>query len=159
MTALHSRIEEEVTSSATVDVAPLTFEGFELFPPGKMNLIVARFVAPQQLRRLRDSVWRTCLEHGVAIKDDDEWMPHVTLGKLSATKSQVSRVSCRQLTPLAQSMTKAPRQAMTPLGLTLLGSRPKQAWLDWDEALAFVARPDESDDEHAPAAGPIVGAP
>merc|ERR1711920_410309 len=51
-----------------------------------------------------------------------------------ATKAQVGRVSCALMNP-----PDFPPGCQKPQGLTLLGARPKQAWLDWDEALLFTA--------------------
>ena len=56
---------------------------------------------------------------------DDEWLPHVTLGKLQASKAQLGNVSCKALEPFA------PKMPIMVNGLMLLGMRPKQLWLDW----------------------------
>mmetsp|Transcript_5699 Transcript_5699/g.10202 ORF Transcript_5699/g.10202 Transcript_5699/m.10202 type:complete len:302 (+) Transcript_5699:1-906(+) len=132
---VHGEIQELAT--ATVSDAHLTFKGLELFPPEKMNLIIAHFETPGLLQELRTAAWRICLKYGVALKDDEEWMAHVTLGKLRATKAQVGRVSCRSIASPAFAA-----GSLKPLGLTLLGARPKQVWLDWEEALLFAAAED-----------------
>jgi len=133
VTALHGEIQAKTRRNSALE-GHLEFKAFELFPPEKMNLIIARFEAPPFLRELRQFTWAICLKYGVAMKDDEDWMPHITLGKIKATKAQVGHVSCHSL--VAPTLDGA---ALQPLGLTLLGSRPKQVWLDWDEALLFAA--------------------
>jgi len=132
LAALYGEVQDVVTTA--VQAGQLEFNCFELFPPDKQNLIIARFNAPLQLQELRDASWRICLKYGVAVKDDADWMAHVTLGKIRATKAQVGWVSCN-----AVAGPTFPAGSLKPVGLTLLGARPKQAWLDWDEALLFVA--------------------
>lgn len=56
---------------------------------------------------------------------DDEWLPHVTLGKLQASKAQLGGVTVAALEEFA------PKLPIMVQGLTLLGTRPKQLWLDW----------------------------
>eukprot|EP00928_Gymnodinium_smaydae_P013061 TRINITY_DN14760_c0_g2_i1.p1 TRINITY_DN14760_c0_g2~~TRINITY_DN14760_c0_g2_i1.p1 ORF type:complete len:548 (+),score=76.72 TRINITY_DN14760_c0_g2_i1:83-1726(+) len=129
--ALHGKINDTIQGVADSDLLSFKFAGFELFPPDKMNLIIARFQASEQLHSLRKLLWETCVEFGVAKKDDGEWMPHVTLGKLRATRAQVGLVSCRSLPTLI------PSSACRPLGLSLLGAIPKQCNLNWKEAFAF----------------------
>ena len=41
----------------------LNFERFQLFPPGKMNVVVARFQANEYLLRLRSLIMNVCREH------------------------------------------------------------------------------------------------
>lgn len=135
LSKLHGELQELATS--TISDAHLTFKSLELFPPEKMNLVIAHFDTPRLLQELRNAAWKVCLKYGVALKDDEEWMAHVTLGKLRATKAQVGRVSCRSIVPPAFVL-----DSLKPLGLTLLGSRPKQVWLDWEDALLFAAEED-----------------
>lgn len=122
------------------EIEELPFNRFELFPPGKQNLVIARFFAPKRLVRLRRQLWRSCLQRKAALKVDDEWLPHVTLGKLQASKAQVGQVDCRRLEALV------PQKRLMVEGVTLLGLRPKQLWLDWDEAFRFRA-PEKSGEE------------
>ena len=49
----------------------------------------------------------------------------MTLGKLQASKAQLAEVSVAALEKFA------PRRPIMVHGLTLLGTRPKQLWLDW----------------------------
>lgn len=135
--AMHSELHQ-IVSTSVIDVE-LSFKCFDLFPPDKRNLIIAQFEAPLVLQRLRASVWKVCLKYGVALRDDSEWMPHITMGKIKATKAQAGRASCRALS--APSFLVG---SLRPSGLTLLGSRPKQAWLNWDGELAF-AEPEIND--------------
>lgn len=132
LAALHAEISK--LSQNCVAAGDLVFKGFECFPPEKMNLIIARFDAPGFLQSLRSAVWQVCLKYGVAMKDDSEWTAHVTLGKIKATKAEVGMVSCTSMVAPV-----FPRGCFEPVGIALLGARPKQAWLDWDEALLFPA--------------------
>eukprot|EP00747_Dinoflagellata_sp_TGD_P210761 gnl/TRDRNA2_/TRDRNA2_84018_c0_seq2.p1 gnl/TRDRNA2_/TRDRNA2_84018_c0~~gnl/TRDRNA2_/TRDRNA2_84018_c0_seq2.p1 ORF type:complete len:220 (+),score=42.91 gnl/TRDRNA2_/TRDRNA2_84018_c0_seq2:68-727(+) len=147
---LHSAVQEEVAAVATcAAAAPLVFSGFELFPPGKMNLVVARFEAPEVLLHLHAAVLEACKKHGASIPSsvwhrlagDGAWTPHVTLGKIRATRAQIGKASCDGLHDLA------PVRMATPCGLTLLGERPPRAWCDWDQALSFAATEDDTDVE------------
>jgi hypothetical protein len=145
---LHSAVCTEVeTQATTASLTSMNFRGFELFPPGKRNQVAALFEPSPPLKQLRVSIlsrfkascpslparfWRD-------VEDDGDWLPHVTLGKIGATTEQVGRLCCQNnvltaMTPLAA----------WPRGITLLGERPKRAWLDWDEALSFAAMRDEA---------------
>lgn len=140
--ALHEGACEGVRSCAADAAAqPLHFLDFELFPPGKANQVAARFQPTESLVRMR----RTFLEHlrkaspslpdrfWKDIEEEGDWLPHVTLGKIGATMPQIGRLSCSQAL-----QDRAPASAKAR-GLTLLGERPKRAWLNWTEELAFVA--------------------
>jgi len=129
---LHGDLLEVVSGADSMQTGQLEFKSFELFPPDKQNLIIAHFEAPPTLQALRKALWNVCLKYGVAVKDDEDWMAHVTLGKIKATKAQVCRVTCAALPAPA-----FPAGSLKPLGLTLLGARPRQAWLDWADALLF----------------------
>mmetsp|Transcript_64103 Transcript_64103/g.181996 ORF Transcript_64103/g.181996 Transcript_64103/m.181996 type:complete len:230 (+) Transcript_64103:67-756(+) len=150
LVALHAAVAREVAAAGQAAAAPLVFQGFELFPPQKCNLVVARFAAPRALLELREAVLAACKVHGVALpaslwsllEREGAWSPHATLGKIGASRARVGGCSCRGL---ARSLPAAPAGAR-PLGLTLLGERPKRAWCDWDDALAFQA-PDAAEEE------------
>jgi len=145
---LHSEIQNALLDA---DVqGHLEFKGFELFGnPNKksMKQIIARFEAPESLQKLRDVVWRTCLAHDVGKADDDDWVAHVTLGEINATKAQAGAVSCRHVGAPSFAVS-----SLKPLGVTLLGARPKRAWLNWDDALLLnVALPErKAANEEAP---------
>ena len=119
----------------------LTCSAFELFPPGKRNLLVARFVAPVRLCALRKELWELCTAAGVALADDGEWIPHVTLGKFRATKAQAGRLTCAGLVErLAdaddggdQDRTIGPVVGMRcgASGTMLVGEQPRRAPLCW----------------------------
>lgn len=128
---LHQELSEIVRESK-VEQCELPFKRFEFFPPRKQNLIIARFEAPKSLVKLRRQLWQCCLRHNASLKIDDEWLPHVTLGKLQASKAQLGNVSCKALEPFA------PKMPIMVNGLMLLGMRPKQLWLDWEEAFQFA---------------------
>jgi len=67
------------------------------------------------------------------LEGEGAWMPHVTLGKIRASKAQIGAVSCNHAT--LQSL--VPTAPAMPQGLTLLGERPPRIWCDWDAALEF----------------------
>lgn len=89
---------------ATVTVS-LRFAGLALFPPGKLNLVVALFDAPPALHATHARVVDACRGRGVersgsarqlaetaTERNNARWQPHVTLGKIRASKSEVGRV-------------------------------------------------------------------
>ncbi|CAE8742947.1 unnamed protein product [Polarella glacialis] len=135
-------MQEEVALASQVTLlwSQLSFCGFELFPPGKMNLVVARFEPSPSLLQLREAALSRCKEDGLSLpsslfsllEQEGAWPPHVTLGKIRATKSDVGAARCG-----AQMAVLAPTGALQPSGLTLLGERPPRAWCDWDGALTF----------------------
>lgn len=144
---LHQELSDIVKES-DLEQCELPFKRFELFPPGKQNLIIARFEAPKLLVKLRRSLWRCCLKHNASLKIDDEWLPHVTLGKLQASKAQLGGVTVAALEEFA------PKLPIMVQGLTLLGTRPKQLWLDWEEAFQF-REPQQPQQPQQPAANSI----
>jgi len=130
---LHERLCRELLDEGLS--TPMAFKGFEIF--GKMNVVVATFDAPQSMLDLRDRVLQACLKDPSfppafikLLKEQVERIPHITLGKIRATRAQLSSVSCRRL--------RASLKAAQPKGLTMLGERPKRARLDWDAALEFL---------------------
>lgn len=137
--SLHAAVQT-ATASSEAAAAPLEFLHFELFPPGKLNQVAARFAATpslrllragvlEQLRRLAPSLPR---RFWAGIEEEGDWLPHVTLGKLTgATAAEIGRLSCHG--PL---QARAPSAARAQ-GLTLLGEPPKRVWLDWHDALAL----------------------
>jgi len=146
---LHGAVQAEVqgwTSAGEPPTMPLAFSGFEFFPPEKTNLVVARFKATPGMLKLRAAVLAACREHAVSlpasyyslIEGEGTWSPHVTLGKIRASRSELSRASCNG----ASLQALAPAGPAQPMGLTLLGERPQRAWCDWDAGLAFRALPD-----------------
>jgi len=145
--SLHAAVRaavEAAASEAELPTTPLAFRGFELFPPEKMNLVVARFGATPELLRLREAVLAACREHAVTlpasyftlIEGEGAWSPHVTLGKIRASRIELGRASCAG----SGLQALAPAGPLRPMGLTLLGERPQRAWCDWDVALAFGTR-------------------
>lgn len=139
--AVHAAICEEVAAVSVSAAAPLAFHGFQLFPPGKSNLVVACFEPSPSLLELRHAVLRRVRECGLSLpksffamlEGEGRWMPHVTLGKVRASKVQIGGVSCspatfHSLVPTAPAM---------PLGLTMLGAPPVRVRCNWDSALEF----------------------
>jgi len=140
----YAQICEKVSdalSEADTLTAPLEFIGFELFPPQKRNLVVARFKTTDALLRLRDAMFASLRTQGISmpasfftlIEGEGAWSPHVTLGRIRASKAQIGSASCNT-TGLS---TLAPSKPLQPHGLTLLGERPPRAYCDWDDPLMF----------------------
>eukprot|EP00746_Dinoflagellata_sp_MGD_P112156 gnl/MRDRNA2_/MRDRNA2_49116_c0_seq1.p1 gnl/MRDRNA2_/MRDRNA2_49116_c0~~gnl/MRDRNA2_/MRDRNA2_49116_c0_seq1.p1 ORF type:complete len:587 (+),score=114.43 gnl/MRDRNA2_/MRDRNA2_49116_c0_seq1:77-1837(+) len=154
--AVHAAICEEVAAAGASAAAPLAFRGFELFPPTKSNLIVACFEPSPFLVELRNAVLRRVRECGLSLskslftmlEGDGAWMPHVTLGKIRASKAQIGGVSCSH----AAFHSLGPTAPALPKGLTLLGERPPRAWCNWDSALEFGRDRTEADSQDADAA-------
>eukprot|EP00658_Telonema_sp_P-2_P009987 TRINITY_DN13731_c0_g1_i1.p1 TRINITY_DN13731_c0_g1~~TRINITY_DN13731_c0_g1_i1.p1 ORF type:complete len:218 (-),score=26.14 TRINITY_DN13731_c0_g1_i1:715-1368(-) len=61
----HQRVAQ-VVRSADLALQRLPLDGLDLFPPGKQNLIVARFKAPQGLVALQRAVVQIARESGIA---------------------------------------------------------------------------------------------
>merc|ERR550537_1975729 len=95
--AVHAAICEEVAEAGSSTIDPLAFRGFELFPPGKSNLVVACFEPSPALIELRHAVLRRIRKCGLSLpkslfamlEGEGAWMPHVTLGKIRASKAQI----------------------------------------------------------------------
>merc|ERR1712086_114739 len=79
------------------------------------------------------------------IEGEGTWTPHVTLGKIRATKDEVGKASCTG----SKLRSLAPAIPLKIRGLTMLGERPPRAWCDWDQALAFGALDTEKCGEQA----------
>lgn len=85
---------------------PLTLTSFELFPPGKNNLVVASFEAPRALHDLHARVMEASLKVGLGTsgsvrralaatareRNEALWRPHMTLGKIKASRAEVDKV-------------------------------------------------------------------
>lgn len=146
----HAGLCAKVAEALNQPESPITrlqFQAFELFPPEKMNLVVARFAPTEPLLNLRSEVLDLCHSQGISmpssffslIEGEGAWSPHVTLGKIRASRAEVGLASCSN----AALQALAPTVAATPLGLTLLGERPPRAWCDWDTPLVFEEDEDE----------------
>lgn len=68
------------------------FVGLDLFPPNKKNLIVARFEGSNNILKNVLSI-KTHIQNTLGyIIDTDQLVPHITLGKLSINKSELSEL-------------------------------------------------------------------
>ena len=144
----------------------IKISGICVFPPGKSNLIVARFDVPRDLRELEQVVARSARAAGISVPsssrageleveegDENDWVPHVTLGKVRASRDAVQGAGMRAADRVWQMCgcgtdegvgPFAPRHGLlnallaAPLdGLVLCGEQPKQAWIDWKHTLQF----------------------
>mmetsp|Transcript_8572 Transcript_8572/g.19742 ORF Transcript_8572/g.19742 Transcript_8572/m.19742 type:complete len:201 (-) Transcript_8572:137-739(-) len=116
------------------DPGVLRFRELQLFPPGKMNLVVAVFDATPGLHALQRTLVNECGLAGLA-RWNQEWIAHCTLGKIGASKQQLARV--------AISPPEIPEAArhFEANAIILCGERPKKPWLDWDTGLSFRQEP------------------
>jgi len=142
--ALYEELCNVVADGVSVDdglKSPLRFLGFDLFPPGKQNLVVARFAPTKSLLSLRDTVLDACKKHAVSLptslfqqlEGEGTWSPHVTLGKIQASRAIIGNASCTG----SGIQALAPTTSFQPCGLTLLGEPPPRVWFDWTEPFTF----------------------
>ena len=127
---------------ASGGLSPLRFVDFQLFPPTKHNLLIARFEASPRLCALRRELWSLCTAAGVGLADDGDWVPHVTLGKFRATKAQVGQLTCAGLEDRLAAddngggdydrvIPSVPDVRYVPFEITLVGEQPKRVPLSW----------------------------
>lgn len=146
LAAFHAAVAAAATlagDDARDDV--LVFTGLRVFPPGKNNLVVAEYAAPSWLTMLQASVERIAAEHGIITSGSvrrntavanvnamPRWVPHVTLGKIRATRLAVGGVGealVRQGAMMAKVTPAVLRLGLD--GLNVGGFQPRQRWLDW----------------------------
>jgi len=83
-----------IINSKLIQHYELTYEGYKLFPPNKQNLIVVTFTCSQKLlERINDIVIIMEKNGFVGLKQLNNFTPHITLGKIRATKQQIDRIS------------------------------------------------------------------
>lgn len=119
----------------------LRVRGFELFPPGKQNLVTCHFTASEGLHTLQQGVAQA-VANVITLPPgaDEPWEPHATLGKIGASTAQLGGIRIA-LPPLAV-------EGFTPKGLLLSGQTLRQAWLDWgSDGLPFVPQDLEEEGE------------
>ena len=145
----------------------MRLSGISAFPPGKRNLLVAQFEAPQSLRDLQSRIEETAISAGIIPRPKGDlgiWTPHVTLGKVRASKAVVEKAVSGAATHVwnlcggeghehdvkEQQQLQEGLESAAPMsrvrdallvapasGLILRGEQPKQAWIDWEETLRF----------------------
>eukprot|EP00929_Paragymnodinium_shiwhaense_P118691 TRINITY_DN90607_c0_g1_i1.p1 TRINITY_DN90607_c0_g1~~TRINITY_DN90607_c0_g1_i1.p1 ORF type:complete len:273 (-),score=64.98 TRINITY_DN90607_c0_g1_i1:300-1118(-) len=118
----------------------LEVEKFELFPPGKLNLVVARL----KFRSRRDEIWArrlylqvhdACKKAGLKLRgaplscesasdaavmaNSSDFQPHITLGKIQASAKTIGSVTVRTLN---EQLTASARQQRLPLAERADGS-------------------------------------
>jgi len=122
----HTILSENIGGGKTFN---LSFTGFSLFPPEKSNLVVARFTADKALYGVGENLvgaTETVGLNGVRAKHNFE--PHITLGKIGATKEQVQRLIKRG--PIIPDPTAHVLKFQTD-GFYLCGTHPPQGYFDW----------------------------
>ena len=60
----------------------LIFEGYELFPPQKQNLVIGRFSPGSSIMDVRNTIVTNIGPANLKDKEPYLWIPHITLGKL-----------------------------------------------------------------------------
>lgn len=156
--AWHARLVATIQAAIAGEVT-MRLSGISVFPPGKFNLLVARFDAPTKLHELQRLVKEGARTAGIASSgsqaesEGGAWVPHVTLGKVRASRAVVGTAAARAAEHAWQLCGQGVDEglgAFAPMhghlnallvaptdGLTLCGDQPKQAWLDWQETLRF----------------------
>lgn len=155
-------LHRELVAAVQATTAPCTLEftGLELFPPGKNNLVVAVFRPSPGLSALQAAVEVHVRKAGVPDSDsarraddhfDDRtgvqasaWVPHVTLGKIKASRAHVDSAGRQLLARCQQDAAHRIARASENHGahtverVVLLGAMPRRRWCDWD-ALVIAA--------------------
>ena len=162
LAAWHRQVRVAVQDSGSHSDATMRLVGFDVFPPGKNNLVVARFEVPMWLRELQKRVEEEAHAAGLGVSDSHAkaihgaWVPHVTLGKVRANRTQVVDAASRaaahawlvcgrgvdeghgEFAPI-HGLLDSLKMALADR-LTLCGEQPKQLWIDWRETLRFVGQ-------------------
>ena len=140
----------------------LRLNGISVFPPGKSNLLCATFHAPVRLHELQRLVEEGAHSAGIRSSGSQAqleyggWVPHVTLGKVRASKAAVEGAAsgaARCVWHLCGHGVDEGVGAFAPVhgvmdsllaapvdGLSLCGEQPKQLWrdcTDWRQTLKF----------------------
>jgi 2'-5' RNA ligase len=112
------------------------FTGFALFPPGKCNLVVAKFEAvDKELHAYAEHLLKSAETVGLTgLREKHNLDPHVTLGKINATKVQVGALS-KHGGPNIPDLDQVAKEWTTD-GCYLCGKVPPQAFLDWNFTLS-----------------------
>jgi 2'-5' RNA ligase len=144
-------IKAGICSRQSQSPCHLVFAGLSLFPPGKLNLLVAHFKPSPALTKrwleLREDTTSALSDAAspdmastVSLANDPLWIVHSTLGKIRATTSQVGRIKESQLvTGLAGANGQmALFENMPPLQVTSLSlcGQPPGCTL-WTPSLSF----------------------
>lgn len=139
--------------------ANMHFSGIDVFPPGKCNLLVARFEVPPWLTEQQRVIEAAAHAAGVRCSTSEAkagygvWAPHVTLGKVRAKRAEVTAAAsraaksvntmCRREAKEGCGVSGLERDVLDALlmapadGLTLCGDLPRQKWIDWRRSLRF----------------------
>jgi 2'-5' RNA ligase len=141
----------------------LQFTGFDIFPPEKSNLIVAKFDASPELFEIQSRVELLTsdlqignsgsLRRMVELNSGKcgKWQPHCTLGKIRAPKHLVADVGRKAIEQIDRSSISRNGAACDPSslqssschhiivqGLEMSGYMPRQQWIDWMTTLSFM---------------------
>lgn len=120
--------------------ASLRFAALEPFPPGKGNLIVARFDADKVLHELQSrltTIWTDMVGDPCGI-ETNAWIAHCTLGKVYASKAAVVAVAERAIKGAECSQACEALLHVRTSGLVFCGCVPMQRGFDWESILRFV---------------------
>jgi hypothetical protein len=126
---LHDDLRRHVGAASLEKLEALPCRGFEMFGPDRSHLI-ARFRPCAELVQLRRTMWRSFKEFNAAYPDA-MWAPHIRLGRIKASRSQLNKVAFNSLPSQLNELHIQPRT------MSLLGERPKDPYCecDWDIAL------------------------
>ena len=149
----HQKVAQAVCE-ANLSVQTMRFESLDLFPPGKSNLIVAKFAVGDALRALQCRVVEIARGFQIGgsrserqrLYGEQSWCPHCTLGKLRGSAETVAIGGTRMIQQLECHL-----QGVTATGLLMGGEIPRQKWVDWEGTLQF--QPDHEETGHEAAYG------
>jgi 2'-5' RNA ligase len=164
LTEWHAQLTSAVMAASLSGGIIMRLSSISCFPPGKSNLLVACFDVPSALHDLQRAVEECSRAVGIAASSSQRrqpdaelgcsaWVPHVTLGKVRASREAVkaaaSTAADHAWTMLGRGVDEglgvfAPVHGLQSAllaapadGLMMCGDPPKQVWLDWRETLRF----------------------
>ena len=73
-------------------IGMMKFSHIEFFPPNKKNLIVLRFITSKDVIKTIQKIKQSITEKLGYKIESDELIPHITLGKLLVTKTELSDI-------------------------------------------------------------------
>lgn len=146
LSAWSEGIRDIISKEISAHPANIRFKSLETFPPEKNNLIVAKFdVSPFLINIQRLVLTLTEKMEVDTFKQtallNQDWIPHITLGKIRASKSTVAGVgssAIQNITTKLQGGAFANWSDEYDIkGLDMCGAIPLQKWIDWPSVLTF----------------------
>lgn len=144
-------IINEVLNEAKLNEAKMNeplmiqYTGFDVFPPAKSNLIVAKFDVSNLLHKMYQKIAESSKHllgddsSGLKLIDklNMEWIPHCTLGKIRAPKAIITDIGNKVIKDILRDNMRDLMEDAPIDGLLMCGEIPKQLWIDWENSLKF----------------------